>query len=160
MREWVKPKRLYENKARPLPTSFYKRIGIAPFLVFSEEKRREINDACCSERAPDKLLRFELIQMPSRAWAEWHFRRGKNPFAEREQIDPAVRTLVIDRHGMTCWLCRVDIAHLGDLHLDHVVPRSKGGPDTAANLRPAHALCNMRRGNRSPEAFRSRWVVA
>lgn len=157
-REWIPPKRIYKNKARPLPSSFYKRLGVAPFCEFSEVMQAEFNAACCSDAPPPQWKRFELCMMPSRAWAEWHFRRGKNPWAEREPIDPALRKLVIERHGMKCWLCDADIAHLGDLHLDHVQPRSKGGRDTASNLRPAHALCNMRRGNRSPEEFRARWV--
>lgn len=33
-------------------------------------------------------------------------------------------------------------------HLDHVTPRSKGGPDTLANLRLTHARCNEQRGAR------------
>lgn len=35
------------------------------------------------------------------------------------------------------------------LTVDHVVPRSKGGNDDIANLRPAHAHCNYARGARS-----------
>lgn len=39
---------------------------------------------------------------------------------------------------------------------DHLKPRSLGGRDSVANQRPAHHLCNTRRGNRamSPEGAR------
>lgn len=39
---------------------------------------------------------------------------------------------------------------------DHLKPRSLGGRDSMANQRPAHRLCNERRGNRvmSPEGAR------
>lgn len=33
------------------------------------------------------------------------------------------------------------------LHLDHVIPLSKGGHDLASNVMPAHALCNLRKGD-------------
>ncbi|NQY13855.1 MAG: HNH endonuclease [Henriciella sp.] len=31
---------------------------------------------------------------------------------------------------------------------DHIIPRSKGGKDTAENLQLAHARCNKIKGNR------------
>jgi 5-methylcytosine-specific restriction endonuclease McrA len=43
-----------------------------------------------------------------------------------------------------------DVCHLccqpGADTADHLTPRSKGGPDTLANLRPAHHGCNSARG--------------
>lgn len=49
---------------------------------------------------------------------------------------------------MTCHLCGDGIDSLADLHFDHVIPLSKGGPHVAANIRPSHALCNLRKGDR------------
>jgi len=31
------------------------------------------------------------------------------------------------------------------LHIDHVMPLSKGGPDTLENVRPAHGSCNVKK---------------
>lgn len=33
------------------------------------------------------------------------------------------------------------------LHLDHVIPISRGGTDLIENIRPAHGLCNLRKKN-------------
>lgn len=33
------------------------------------------------------------------------------------------------------------------LHIDHIVPISKGGSDTLDNVRPAHALCNLKKSD-------------
>jgi len=33
--------------------------------------------------------------------------------------------------------------------MDHIIPRSKGGPDTPENLQLAHATCNKIKGNRT-----------
>jgi 5-methylcytosine-specific restriction endonuclease McrA len=38
-----------------------------------------------------------------------------------------------------------------DLTLDHIVPRSKGGPDGKANLRVLCRPCNEAKANRLPE---------
>lgn len=57
-----------------------------------------------------------------------------------------VRQLVdetLERYGTVCHLCRNE----GADSADHLVPRSKGGPNTLDNLRPAHASCNRLRGD-------------
>ena len=38
-----------------------------------------------------------------------------------------------------------------DLNIDHVVPRSRGGPDSWENLVTACRLCNLRKGRRTPD---------
>lgn len=48
-------------------------------------------------------------------------------------------------HGRQCHLCP-DPAPATTA--DHIVPRSKGGSDELANLRPAHHACNIARGDR------------
>lgn len=32
------------------------------------------------------------------------------------------------------------------LHVDHVIPISKGGTDTLENVRPTHGICNIKKG--------------
>lgn len=64
----------------------------------------------------------------------------------------------INLYGFTCHICGKDIdknapRKAGEpgweqgLHIDHVVPISKGGPDTLENVRPAHGLCNSKKSN-------------
>lgn len=69
-----------------------------------------------------------------------------------------VRALVLSTSDV-CWLC----GHRGADTVDHVVARSKGGARyDPANLRPAHASCNSRRGNREPAPVlrtSRRWVT-
>lgn len=61
---------------------------------------------------------------------------------------------VIDLYGSKCYLCSKEIDMnatrlVGSpgwekgLHIEHVIDIAKGGPDTLANVRPAHALCNL-----------------
>ena len=61
---------------------------------------------------------------------------------------------VINLHGYICHICLKAIdpkipRHLSmGLHFDHVIPLSKGGKDTLANIKPAHARCNIRKKNK------------
>lgn len=50
--------------------------------------------------------------------------------------------LTLSTWGTICHLCGCDGADTAD----HIVPRSRGGTDELANLRPAHRSCNSRRG--------------
>lgn len=55
----------------------------------------------------------------------------------------AYTAAVLTRYGRTCHLCGKD----GATTADHVVPRSRGGLVYAVeNGRPAHKVCNSRRG--------------
>jgi 5-methylcytosine-specific restriction endonuclease McrA len=71
--------------------------------------------------------------------------------------EPYTRQKILERDNYLCWICGepVDLSaphQVGEPgwemypHLDHVIPLSKGGPDTPANVRTAHARCNMDKG--------------
>ncbi len=46
-------------------------------------------------------------------------------------------TRILDTFGMVCHLCGGAIPE-GDLHMDHVIPLSRGGAHDPENIRPAH----------------------
>ena len=64
---------------------------------------------------------------------------------------------VLELYGTNCHLCGEPINmkvsgkpgsnpewQMG-LHIDHLIPLIKGGPDTLKNVRPSHAVCNLRK---------------
>lgn len=64
---------------------------------------------------------------------------------------------VIATYGVNCHICGNlinleaprSVGRAGwenGLHIDHVIPMSKGGEDTLDNVRPAHAKCNILKG--------------
>ena len=75
-------------------------------------------------------------------------------------------TDVLNKYGKNCHICGTKVnlsaprhgrikGPLGlgwewGLHIDHVVPIAKGGPDTLENVRPAHAICNLVKGTKFP----------
>jgi 5-methylcytosine-specific restriction endonuclease McrA len=68
--------------------------------------------------------------------------------AERRKPMPRwLRGWIIDRDDATCYLCGLSCwPH--EIHIDHVVPVSRGGDDHPSNLRVACRTCNMRKGKK------------
>jgi hypothetical protein len=68
----------------------------------------------------------------------------------KRDVPLRVRYEVLRRDSFRCVLCgRSPATHPGiALHVDHVVPESKGGPTQTANLRTLCEECNVGKGNR------------
>jgi hypothetical protein len=67
---------------------------------------------------------------------------------------------ILELYGINCNICSLPIdlnatRRIGKpgwengLHIDHVVPISKGGPDMLSNVRPTHGLCNIIKKDRT-----------
>lgn len=61
-------------------------------------------------------------------------------------VAPERRWAIWGRDGGYCGICGDPVPYR-EMHLDHIVPVSLGGGDEPSNLRPAHARCNIGRGN-------------
>lgn len=121
------------------------RGDIMPMWCFPIDKRREIERAVLADSPPEKWLYFIGCKMETRAWYEWHWHRGIDPDKRRPPISGYVRSKVLERDGLVCQICFTDVDP-SDVHLDHIIAYSKGGPDTIDNLRVTHSLCNIKRG--------------
>jgi len=75
-----------------------------------------------------------------------------------EQV-PYTRKEILERDDYCCHICggKVDLTAPNQAgqpgwetypHLDHVIPLSKGGPDTPDNVRTAHAICNITKSDK------------
>ena len=65
-----------------------------------------------------------------------------------------VRLEIIHRDKWTCYLCGAKLKY-DEIHLDHLVPLSRGGENTKENLAVACAECNIAKGNRTPAEYRA-----
>lgn len=75
-------------------------------------------------------------------------------------VEKYTETQVLDTYGTNCHICLGPIdmfaprhARSGPgwelgLHIDHLLPIALGGPDTLANVRPSHAICNLAKGGK------------
>lgn len=71
-------------------------------------------------------------------------------------IEDVSREEIIERDGLVCYLCeRVDLK-LSEIHLDHVIPLSRGGDHTRENLRVSCADCNIEKGVLTEAEYRAR----
>ena len=70
------------------------------------------------------------------------------PVAYRRVNVALTRRAILARDGRRCQYCgRVE----GELTIDHVLPRSRGGATSWVNCVAACVACNQRKGNRTPE---------
>lgn len=69
----------------------------------------------------------------------------------RAPIPKGVRSAVIERDGFTCAYCGVEPSKI---HLDHIVPISRGGANNSENLTVSCSACNLSKGARTPEEWR------
>ena len=71
---------------------------------------------------------------------------------------------VLELYGINCHICNTPIdlnaprntskpGWKKGLHIDHLIPIAKGGPDTLENVRPSHGLCNISKGAKMTEDF-------
>ena len=63
-------------------------------------------------------------------------------------VERIPRAYIIERDNSRCHICRKK-CRSSEIHIDHVIPLSKGGTHTLENLRVAHAKCNMAKGARA-----------
>jgi len=66
----------------------------------------------------------------------------KVPYARRVALN---RRSVFTRDDNACQYCGI-----GAENIDHVIPKSRGGPHTWENVVAACRRCNLRKGNRTP----------
>lgn len=67
----------------------------------------------------------------------------------RAIFDSASKSVVFTRDDFTCQYCGVRVSMASGTR-DHVIPRSRGGPDILSNVVTACRACNMRKGSRTP----------
>lgn len=71
---------------------------------------------------------------------------------ERNKMNAKVRERILMRDNYTCQICglsRKDEPHLA-LHVDHIVPVSKGGKTIDSNLQCLCWQCNLKKSDKTP----------
>lgn len=76
----------------------------------------------------------------------WALRNRENQRRRQANGESVSYAAILAEWGMVCHICTGEIESVEDLHMDHVIPLAKGGLHVADNIRPSHALCNLRKG--------------
>ena len=147
--------RYFEKQIKAMPVKVLKQHGVlsrkgdvvsleTPRL--SLEQRSEITTLC-----EQKLNEF----IKDRGMEIWESRYASEP------VSTSVRYEALKRAGKRCELCGVkegdsNYENRLPLHVDHIVPRSKGGSNDIENLQVLCRACNLGKGNRDDTDFRSK----
>jgi 5-methylcytosine-specific restriction endonuclease McrA len=73
----------------------------------------------------------------------------------KARIPLHLRRRVLERDGYYCVFCDEDLRD-AEIHMDHVIPESKGGPTTYDNLQVTCRKCNLAKGVLTESEFTNR----
>ena len=73
----------------------------------------------------------------------------------KARIPLNLRRRVLERDGYYCVYCDEDLRD-AEIHMDHVIPESKGGPTSYDNLQVTCRKCNLAKGVLSESEFTGR----
>jgi 5-methylcytosine-specific restriction endonuclease McrA len=130
-----------------------------------EYSTKNIKDNTRRNRSARKPLTEKQRISARKSQAKW---RSENPHKFREYdrkrrasklnngFEKYSEEQVLSAYGGACHICNNlinldasrSVGSIGwemSLHIDHVIPISKGGPDTLKNVRPSHGICNLRK---------------
>lgn len=73
----------------------------------------------------------------------------------KQRIPLNLRRRIIERDGLHCVYCDEDLSN-AEIHMDHVIPESKGGSTTYDNLQVTCRKCNLAKGVLTESEFTQR----
>lgn len=137
----------------------------------SSSANRKFNCKCDNCRKWNTLRNFyrmntkieyrERQKMSSKKWVKLNPESKRRSEAKRRSVynERYSEKEVLSRYGSDCNICGLPInldanrspGKIGweySLHIDHLIPVSKGGTDTLENVRPTHGICNVKKGAR------------
>jgi len=121
-----------------------KRVRVIKDLALYSQKRKEYNDR----------YRDKDIEKIRQLWRDKDRRRRANK--NKNGFERYTENQVLKLYGTNCYLCNISIdlnatRLIGKpgwqygLHIEHVIDLALGGPDTLKNVRPSHAVCNLKK---------------
>ena len=74
--------------------------------------------------------------------------RNYNSKSQRKLMTPSLRKKIMERDHYTCQICKKYMPDEVGLHIDHIIPISKGGKSIPSNLRVLCSKCNGSKGSK------------
>ena len=96
---------------------------------------------------PFKWGNLVLLYVFEEDYQEYWFKQGKKPKRKRTHIPKGMRHEVFKRDKYTCRECGASKSDGVVLHVDHIVPVSKGGSDELDNLQTLCSDCNLNKSD-------------
>ena len=108
------------------------------------------NSVTVEELDGDRVLRSANAEFPVPSVIR---RRIYINVRKRREAAGAKRLRIYMRDKFRCQYCG-EKKSVGELTLDHILPRSRGGDNSPVNIVTACVSCNNRKGNRTPDEAR------
>lgn len=132
-REWYA-----NNRERAIANVRAYRLSHKPEINKHKKKYRHVNN--------DRLRRYFRDRYRLNKSAAFDRAAKRRAMIRGARIGSVDRADIIARSRGICAICRGRLGRT--IHLDHIVPLSKGGAHCAENLQATHPICNMRKGAR------------
>lgn len=113
-----------------------------------KEKERETREQEARERRAEQLRRRRQKEKEREERERQKPEHDRFVAEQRRKMSDKLRYEVMCRDGFRCQLCGVTQADGYKLHVDHIIPVSKGGKTEMSNLRTLCERCNMGKGDR------------
>lgn len=88
--------------------------------------------------------------------ADNHRRRAKHLGVEThysaDDVQLQIKAQTDKRGVLHCWWCGKAITN-GKYHIDHAIPLTRGGTNSANNIRISHPHCNLKKNTKLPSEF-------
>jgi 5-methylcytosine-specific restriction endonuclease McrA len=165
--------KIYRDNTKDKAASYYQRSKLADPEKFL--KRNREYRAANVEKIREAGVRYNLENQEkqkerARIYRENNPDLGRANVRKRRArragngVEVYTELQVLETYGTDCHICSgpVDlnnarrVGHPGwetGLHIDHVIPISKGGQDSLANVRPSHGGCNLKKNARLKGEF-------
>ncbi|MBS1812821.1 MAG: HNH endonuclease [Acidobacteria bacterium] len=82
--------------------------------------------------------------------------KAKEAAEQKVKVMPSIRWQIFQRDNWRCVACGRGSQDDIILHIDHIIPRSKGGKDTLDNYQTLCHLCNLGKSNKDATNLRNR----
>lgn len=113
--------------------------------------RKKNPDAVRIHQANQYIRNSDHLKKKSAEWKAANPNKVRDTNAARRARKSSVTveqvriSILIERDGNICGICGLEITE-GSIHVDHIIPLSKGGEHSYGNTQITHARCNLKKG--------------
>ena len=129
-------------------------LALAGFIERYEAQGTKVIQILAFTKHQTPHVREAASELPACSTSLGEAAHQPKPAQDRERDDThlaeSLRREIIDRDGGKCLKC----ASVVDLHVDHIVPRARGGKTELGNLQTLCRPCNQQKGARNQDDFR------
>ena len=112
--------------------------------IEAEEERRRREEQKALQREQQRRIAEETRKLREQEMSE-----HQQMIAEQRRLMTAsLRYKILCRDGFRCVICGASASDGVKLHVDHIIPVSKGGKTEASNLRTLCERCNLGKGDK------------